>query len=107
MSGILSCPSGASDRPCWSGAGSARPLGTFEAQADLCLALGRMIVRGVLEDFPRLKIVISHAFWPWVEASCGLAFRRKNVYLHPDLYGTVFPGYRDWIERQYGAGEAR
>ncbi len=27
---------------------------------DLCLALGRMIVRGVLEDFPRLKIVASH-----------------------------------------------
>ena len=27
---------------------------------DLCLALGRMIVRGVLEDFPQLKIVASH-----------------------------------------------
>jgi aminocarboxymuconate-semialdehyde decarboxylase len=28
--------------------------------ADLCLALSRLIVRGVLEDFPRLKIVGSH-----------------------------------------------
>ena len=28
--------------------------------ADLCLALSRLIVRGVLEDFPRLKIVSSH-----------------------------------------------
>jgi aminocarboxymuconate-semialdehyde decarboxylase len=27
---------------------------------DLCLALARLIVRGVLEDFPRLKIVASH-----------------------------------------------
>ena len=27
---------------------------------DLCLALGRMIVRGILEDFPRVKIVASH-----------------------------------------------
>ena len=27
---------------------------------DLCLALGRLIVRGILEDFPRLKIVASH-----------------------------------------------
>ena len=27
---------------------------------DLCLALGRLIVRGMLEDFPRLKIVASH-----------------------------------------------
>jgi aminocarboxymuconate-semialdehyde decarboxylase len=27
---------------------------------DLCLALGRLIVRGILEDFPRAKIVASH-----------------------------------------------
>jgi aminocarboxymuconate-semialdehyde decarboxylase len=27
---------------------------------DLCLALSRLIVRGVLEDFPRVKIVASH-----------------------------------------------
>jgi aminocarboxymuconate-semialdehyde decarboxylase len=28
--------------------------------ADLCLALARLIVRGILEDFPRAKIVSSH-----------------------------------------------
>jgi aminocarboxymuconate-semialdehyde decarboxylase len=27
---------------------------------DLCLALSRLIVRGILEDFPRVKIVASH-----------------------------------------------
>ena len=27
---------------------------------DLCLALGRLIVRGILEDFPRVKLVASH-----------------------------------------------
>jgi aminocarboxymuconate-semialdehyde decarboxylase len=27
---------------------------------DLCLAVGRLIVRGILEDFPRLKLVASH-----------------------------------------------
>ena len=27
---------------------------------DACLALSRMIVRGVLEDFPRLRLVASH-----------------------------------------------
>ncbi len=27
---------------------------------DLCLALGRLIVRGILEDFPRVKLVSSH-----------------------------------------------
>jgi predicted TIM-barrel fold metal-dependent hydrolase len=52
----------------------------------------------VARDFPRLRIVISHAFWPWVEYSCGLAFRRRNVYLLPDLYGWSSPGYTKWIE---------
>jgi aminocarboxymuconate-semialdehyde decarboxylase len=28
--------------------------------ADLCLALSRLIVRGVIEDFPRIKLVSSH-----------------------------------------------
>ncbi len=28
--------------------------------ADLCLALSRLIVRGILEDFPRATIVASH-----------------------------------------------
>jgi len=28
--------------------------------ADLCLSLSRLIVRGILEDFPRVKIVASH-----------------------------------------------
>jgi predicted TIM-barrel fold metal-dependent hydrolase len=51
----------------------------------------------VAGDFPRLKIVISHAFWPWVEASCGLAFRRPNIYLLPDLYGWSCPGYHKWV----------
>jgi predicted TIM-barrel fold metal-dependent hydrolase len=52
----------------------------------------------VAGDFPNLKIVISHAFWPWIEQSCGLAFRRPNVYLQPDLYCTGMPGTTEWVE---------
>jgi len=52
----------------------------------------------VARDFPRLRFVVSHAFWPWVEASCGLAFRRPNVYLLPDLYGWSSAGYTKWVE---------
>ncbi|MDO8300596.1 amidohydrolase family protein [Lacisediminimonas sp.] len=52
----------------------------------------------VAANFPDLKIVVSHAFWPWVEQSCGLAFRRPNVYLQPDLYGMGMPGYLHWVE---------
>lgn len=52
----------------------------------------------VAGDFPKLKIVISHSFWPWVEHSCGLAFRRPNIYLHPDLYGMGMSGTMHWVE---------
>jgi len=52
----------------------------------------------VARDFPEMPIVISHAFWPWVQQSNGLAFRRANVYLLPDLYGMGMPGYMEWVE---------
>jgi predicted TIM-barrel fold metal-dependent hydrolase len=52
----------------------------------------------VARAFPRLKIVVSHAFWPWVHESCGLAFRRDNVYLLPDMYGVGMPGHTAWVE---------
>jgi len=49
-------------------------------------------------DFPKLRIVVSHAFWPWVLESCGVAFRRENVYLVPDMYGVGMPGHLAWVE---------
>lgn len=52
----------------------------------------------VAADFPGLKIVISHACWPWVTQGCGVAFRRPNVYLLPDVYGVGMPGHLQWVE---------
>lgn len=52
----------------------------------------------VAGDFPDLKIVVGHAFWPWVNQSCGVAFRRDNVYLLPDFYGVRMPGHTGWVE---------
>jgi predicted TIM-barrel fold metal-dependent hydrolase len=52
----------------------------------------------VAGDFPDMKIVISHACWPWAEQSCGLALVRPNVYLEPDLYGMGMPGTTVWVE---------
>lgn len=51
----------------------------------------------VAGDFPDLKIVIAHSCWPWVAESCGLAFRRRNVYLLPDMFG-IMPGSALWVE---------
>jgi aminocarboxymuconate-semialdehyde decarboxylase len=40
--------------------GDYRLASSIGRPADLCLALSRLIVRGILEDFPNLKIVGSH-----------------------------------------------
>jgi len=48
--------------------------------------------------FPRLKMVVGHSFWPWVGQACGVAYRRKNVYLLPDFYGLGCPGHLQWVE---------
>ena len=52
----------------------------------------------IARTFPKLRIVVSHAFWPWTVESCGLAFRREHVYLLPDMYGVGMPGHTAWVE---------
>jgi len=52
----------------------------------------------VAGDFPSLPIVVSHAFWPWIDQSIGLLFRRPNVSLLPDQYGPTIPGHLQWVE---------
>ncbi len=50
----------------------------------------------VAHDFPRLTLVIAHACWPWVQPILGVAFRRTNVYLSPDIYAINLPGREDF-----------
>ena len=47
-------------------------------------------------DFPSLTLVIAHACWPWVQPLLGVAFRRTNVYLTPDIYAINLPGREDF-----------
>ena len=56
------------------------------------LALDRVAAR-----FPALQLVAVHAGWPWVSEVCGVAFRRKNVWLLPDLYFPGSPGEQDYL----------
>lgn len=49
-------------------------------------------------QFPKLRIVVGHSFWPWVAQACGVAYRRRNVYLLPDFYGVGCPGHLQWVE---------
>jgi predicted TIM-barrel fold metal-dependent hydrolase len=50
----------------------------------------------VAHDFPALPLVIAHACWPWVQPMLGVAFRRTNVYLAPDIYAINLPGRDDF-----------
>ena len=50
----------------------------------------------VAHDFSGLRLVIAHACWPWVQPILGVAFRRTNVYLTPDIYAINLPGRDDF-----------
>ena len=50
----------------------------------------------VAHDFPELPLVIAHACWPWVQPMLGVAFRRTNIYLSPDIYAINLPGRDDF-----------
>jgi len=53
----------------------------------------------VARDFPKLDIVVSHAAWPWIFETIGLAFACHNIYVSPDLYmvGVNMPGAAEYI----------
>ena len=46
---------------------------------------------------PRLQIVAAHGSWPWVNEILGVAYRRKNVWVSPDMY-IFLPGGQMYVE---------
>jgi uncharacterized protein len=56
------------------------------------------LVDRVARNFPRLKIVVGHSFWPWVAQAVGMAYRHSNVYLMPDFYAIGCAGHQQWVE---------
>ena len=54
----------------------------------------------VAKDFPKLKIIVSHAAWPNIMPMMEVAFIRENVYVSPDLYmnGVNTPGAQEYIK---------
>lgn len=47
--------------------------------------------------FPQLQLVNVHGGWPLVQAALGVAYRRPNVWLLPDVYFPGLPGEQDYI----------
>lgn len=54
----------------------------------------------VAKDFPRLKIVVSHAAWPNIMSMMEVAFIKDNVYVSPDLYmnSVNTPGAQEYVK---------
>ena len=61
------------------------------------VALDRMA-----RDFPRLNVVAVHGGWPWVTEMLGVAWRRPNVWVMPDLYWVNMPGEADYTTAANG-----
>lgn len=57
-----------------------------------------MRVEHVSRIFPKLKIALTHAAWPWTIAACAVAINYENVFLSPDGFMIRHPGAADYIE---------
>ena len=69
-------------------------------------------VEEVARDFPELKIVCAHACWPYTMEMLGVAIRRRNIFIIPDVY-TYRPGgelylqaAERYLENQFVFGSA-
>ena len=61
-----------------------------------------MAIDRMLGDFPALKVVCSHGGWPYVQEILGVAFRRENLYLCPDMYLRGLPGTAEYLAAANG-----
>lgn len=50
---------------------------------------------------PKLQIVSAHGSWPWVNEILGVAYRRQNVWVSPDMY-IFLPGWQMYVEAANG-----
>lgn len=51
----------------------------------------------IVENFPKLRIMISHGGWPQCMSFIHQAYSHEFVYLAPDCYFAGYPGSADYI----------
>jgi len=51
----------------------------------------------IAKCFPDLTIVNVHGGWPYVQGALGVAFRRPNVWMLPDVYFPGLTGESDYV----------
>lgn len=54
-------------------------------------------IEHIARTFPKLRIALTHAGWPWTVATCAVAVNYENVYLSPDGFMIRHPGDQDYI----------
>ena len=54
-------------------------------------------IEDVAKTFPKLKISLGHAAWPWTTEIAHVTFKYDNLYISPDLYLMNAPGSQDYI----------
>jgi predicted TIM-barrel fold metal-dependent hydrolase len=63
-----------------------------------------LVLEEVAQEFPRLRIVIAHFGWPWVEEALLVALKYKNVYLDTSIVysGTPADALRHVLAERIG-----
>lgn len=72
-------------------------MGGGEAGPDLSFCDPARVDR-VAVRFPGLTLVNVHGGWPYAQAALGVAFRRSNVWMLPDVYFPGLPGEADYVK---------
>ncbi len=72
-----------------------------DANPDISYA-SPLVLDRMTRDFPRLDVVAVHGGWPWVTEMLGVAWRRPNVWVMPDLYWANMPGQADYTAAANG-----
>ena len=101
----------------WAGAPRVWVLGKADKSFDQALGVPVTIMSGpttprfeltdpasigrVAKNFPQLKIVCYHGFWPYVNEMVGIAFRWDNVFVVADMY-IFLPGGSLYVEAANG-----
>lgn len=54
-------------------------------------------IEKLARNFPKLRMLLSHACWPWTTYACAVAMNWENVWLSPDGFMIDHPGSQDYL----------
>lgn len=74
----------------------------FVAYGGVCQKTMQLIdpksVESVLNNFPKLELILDHGGWPYVQEMIWMCLCHENLHLIPDVYMINAPGFQSYIE---------